>query len=185
MSKKYSTELRTEIADLDAEYMERKSCRELTFGIKSLCRVFPNLQTYISPALETIHDIQQDIGNLNLKVLDHTHSNLWQTSICVNSQTEQLHIENDCTYTIITIPRQDSKNGKQEYNFITQLMDNHDIGIKCDEGVSFLFSGKYLTHRQSCNNNTTSCESTFISIASYGNARLYNHLKITIKRVKG
>ena len=153
-------------------------------GIKSLCKVLPKLQTYISPTLETINIIQQDIGNLNLRVLDHACSNLWQTSICVNAQTEQIHNENDCTYTIITIPKQDTKNGKQEYNCITQLMANHNIGIKCNEGMTFLFSGKYLTHRQSCNDNITAQDNIFFSIASYGNARLYNHLKSTIKRVQ-
>ena len=120
-----------------------------------------------------------------MKVLDHTHSNLWQTSICVNAQTGEFHNENDCTYTIITTPKQDSTDDEQEYNFITQLMTNHNIGIKLEPGMTFLFSGKYLTHMQGYNNNITTSTSNFINIASYGNARLYYHLKGTIKGVKG
>ena len=64
-------------------------------------------------------------------------------------------------------------------------MENHNIGIKLEPGMTFMFSGKYLTHRQSCNNNITTSNSTFVNIASYGNERLYNHLKSNIKRVKG
>lgn len=169
---------------LDAKYMERQSCAELTIGINSLCKVFPNIQKYISPTLSAINSIQIN-GNLNLKALEHSHANLWQTSICVNAQTGQFHNENDCTYTIITTPNQDCSDHPHEYNFIAQLMDNHNIGIKLEAGMTFMFSGKYLTHRQSCNNNITASNSTFVNIASYGNERLYNHLKSTLKRIKG
>ena len=164
--------------------MERKSCAELTFGIKSLCKVFPNIEKYISPTLSAFNSIQTD-GNLNLHPLQQSNVKLWQTSICVNAETSHFHNENDCTYTIITTPVQDSSEHPHEYNFIAKLMPNHNIGIKLEGGMTFLFSGKYLTHRQSCNINITSSKACFFNIVSYGNERLYNHLKSTLKRVKG
>ena len=82
-----------------------------------------------------------------MKVLDHTHTNLWQTSICVNAQTGEFHNENDCTYTIITTPQQECSNYPHEYNFVLQLMQNLNVGIKLEPGMTFLFSGKHLTHR--------------------------------------
>ena len=51
-----------------------------------------------------------------------------------------------------------------------------------EHGVSFIFSGKFLTHRQVMNENQVSNE-TFINFASYGNEKLYNHVKATINRV--
>ena len=55
------------------------------------------------------------------------------------------------------------------------------IGIQLDPGLSFIFSSKYLTHRQSIDDKTVN-DGEFVNIASYGNQRLYNHIKSTIKR---
>ena len=105
--------------------------------MQSLCKVFPNLQRYISPILDAINTIQSNIGNFNLKVLDHTHTNLWQTSICVNAQTGEFHNENDCTYTIITTAQQECSNDPHECNFVLQLMQNLNVGIKLEPGITF------------------------------------------------
>ena len=49
-------------------------------------------------------------------------------------------------------------------------------------GLSFMFSGQYLSHRQAHSESTAKENSIFINLASYGNAKLYNHIKKTIGR---
>ena len=52
-----------------------------------------------------------------------------------------------------------------------------------EAGVTFLFSGRYLIHRQICNNNMGGTNNTFYNVGSYGNKRLYDHLKASIRRI--
>ena len=52
-----------------------------------------------------------------------------------------------------------------------------------DPGMTFMFSGKDLFHQQMILDMNSTNECIFFNFASYGNARLYNHLKTTIKRV--
>ena len=108
---------------------------------------------------------------------------MWQSSICVNGQTTNLHTENDCTYTIITVPEQSKEeNTVDDYIFLFQIKKGETIGIKMWDGISFMFSGKYLSRRQAHNETTTTKNSLFFNIASYGNEMLYNHIKRTINR---
>ena len=65
-----------------------------------------------------------------------------------------------------------------------QLQDKLIVGIQLVPAFSFIFSGKYLTHKQSINDGTVN-NGEFVDIASYGNQRLYNHIKSTIKRTNG
>ena len=65
--------------------------------------------------------------------------------------------------------------------FLCEIQDKLTLRIQLQPGLSFLFSGIYLTHRQSIDDKTIT-DGEFINIASYGNQRLYNHIKSTIKR---
>lgn len=40
-----------------------------------------------------------------------------------------------------------------------------------------MFTGKYLTHRQQCFSPPDANKDLFFNIASYGNKRLFNHIK--------
>ena len=112
-----------------------------------------------------------------------TNSGLWQSSISVNAQTTELHTESDCTHTIINIPKQDIKPARSgEDNIIFQLKTGETIGIELKYGITFMFSGKYLTHCQSYNENTSGIDNVFIDMASYGNERLYIHIRATLHR---
>ena len=53
-----------------------------------------------------------------------------------------------------------------------------------DHGLSFLFSGQYLFHRQMILDVKPRKEYNFFNFASYGIARLFNHLKSTYNRSK-
>ena len=149
-------------------------------SILHLSKIIPNLNRYIAPVLSVANLIQKDIGDCNIKELEYSSSGSWNCSLCISCQTEELHTENDFTYTEINTPTQE-KNGVT-VNFLFELQNNSIFGIQLQPGLSFIFSGKYLTRRQSIDDKTTD-DGEFINIASYGNQRLYNHIKSTIKRV--
>ena len=109
-----------------------------------------------------------------------SNEGMWKSSLCVNWQTTDLHTENDCTYTVIAVPNQ-----KERYvpDFIIEMKKGYTIGLKMNPGMTFMFSDKYLFHRQIILDINSTNECIFFNFASYGNTRLYNHLKITIKRV--
>ena len=44
-------------------------------------------------------------------------------------------------------------------------------------GTALLFSGKLLTHRQTCNVHEATNDELFINFASYGCKRLYSHIR--------
>ena len=58
------------------------------------------------------------------------------------------------------------------------------LGLQMDHGLSFLFSGQYLFHRQMILDVKQPKDSSFFNFASYGSERLYNHLKSTYNRCK-
>ena len=182
--KKYSAANSTIAAKTDSEYLEAMSSRELDNGITNLCKVIPTLRYYISPTLSVAHNLQQEIGDCNIRKMKHSDTGIWQASICVSCHTSNLHTENDCTYTVITTPKQEVDDSKMpEYNFIFDLKKGQTIGLSLQPGLSFMYSGKYMTHRQSINQNHANANEVFINLASYGNERLYNHLKSTMKRI--
>ena len=80
-----------------------------------------------------------------------------------------MHTENDNTYTVVSVPKQSAAQEKLgDHIFIFELKNKETLGIEMAPGLSFLFSGKFLTSRQAVNENLVSNE-TFINFASYGN----------------
>ena len=59
-----------------------------------------------------------------------------------------------CTYTVITVPCQETeKNLPDKYQFLFAFKKGETLGITMRRGISFIFSGKLLSHRQ--NKDTT------------------------------
>ena len=90
------------------------------------------------------------------------------------------HTEDNCTYTIIKAPnneRTPKMKVKKKYNLIFQLNRRHCIGLTITDGVSFLFSGSVLTHRQIsktlplCNNGLS------FNVPPYVDKRLFTHIE--------
>ena len=90
-----------------------------------------------------------------------------------------LVFELDC-YLVLT--KIFPKNSDTKYNFIFQLDSKHNIGLPMIDGVVFLFSGSVLTNRQSSTTLSQYKDSFFFKIASYGNKRLFTHIKKSLKR---
>ena len=156
--------------------MEHISAMEIGSGMDGLITIIPNLRQCIAPTLNVAYDIQGFVGGLNIERVPLSGYGLWQTSISINAQTTQFHTEKDCTYTVIHVPKKATEQKKikqNDYRFLFKLKGNCNIG---------LFSGQCLTHRQSSNYDVSKDQSLFINFASYGNERMYRHLKTSIYR---
>ena len=101
----------------------------------------------------------------------------WQISVSVNAYTRDFYVENNSTYTVIKIPKQEQPLKVSEYSFIYMLILKENVAIKLTEGLTFCFSGKLLTHRQSRNIPLSTNDELFTDFSSYGTQRLFTHIK--------
>lgn len=145
----------------------------------SICWIIPLNEILVIPILTAAH-VKRD-SNMVVCPLTHTkfmESECWESSICVNAETKILHTEKDCTYTIISTSKQTKNCGIYEFNL--SLNPKTNISINMNSAVSFMFSGLFLSHKQykwyNGNNDL------FYNFSSYGNQRLFNHLKQTLMR---
>ena len=152
--------------------------------MKNVAKYIRNITQLISPILDISYDMQKKYGNINFKDVQTSSIGMWQSQICVNATTSIVHTEDDCTYTFIHVPNQQfklSKKRKAESMFIFKLNENKNITLSLGNSCSFLFSGKFLSHRQQTATNLNEGE-YFYNIASYGNKKLFSHIKSSFKR---
>ena len=104
-----------------------------------LCSLIPKLKDYICPILSTAYELQDVLGDFNMKSVQVSEAGMWQTCICENAETTQLHTENDCTYTVITVPEQEIIGSVQpDYTFIFKLKkEGGSVSIKLNPAVIF------------------------------------------------
>ena len=127
--------------------------------------------------------MQNDLSDINFKEITGSKEGLWQTSMCVNAETNDYHIESDCTYTMIHVPKQVRKQPKRKFQFNFKFSNDVMYSISLNTGTSILFSGQYITHRQSCNLMDQIDDDTFFNFSSYGNGKLYRHIRKKFGRV--
>ena len=141
----------------------------------------------IQPVLSTAYKIQDEIGSVNLKEVESTAGGMWQSSICINAKTTVFHTESDCTYTLCKIPNQTlahDKNIDYQRMFFIQLNENETIAIPLVLNLTFVFTGMFITHRQHCHDYSNHDGSVFINLISYGNKRIFDHIKKSFERVQ-
>ena len=105
--------------------------------------------------------------------------------MCVNASTGDFHTEKDTSYTLITVPSQEIKEQKKignEYSFLFKLNANTTISLPLSIDLTFLFSGMFISHRQRGNNSKKKEDSPFINLSSYGNQRLFTHIRKSFSR---
>ena len=91
---------------------------------------------------------KQKKGDDILKAVVSSDSLMWQSQICVNASTAIFHNENDCTYTVITVPNNIVLNKKKERNmpcFLLHLNERNIVSIPMVNKLSF-FSVAYFWH---------------------------------------
>ena len=166
--------------DYISNILEQKCYSELNIAQQSLCKLIPLNDLFVMPIITAIHEgMAQSNYKSPLTKTKSTQSGCWNSSICVNAETQILHSEEDCTYTIIYAPRQKGIMTTYEFNF--NFNDRHNLSLSLNSGVSFMFSGLCLKHKQ-CKFNLHDNE-LFYNFSSYGNKRLLNHLKQTLDRI--
>jgi hypothetical protein len=180
-SKKSSTLSKQIHINKEASYYERMTSIELKRAVDAFATVIPTIRSVIAPVLEVTYEMQTNKSNLNLKEGLASKDGCWQTSLCVNAITKRYHTEQDCTYTVISVPNQTMNpniESRNRYDFIFQINPRQHISIKLSPGISFMFSGMYITHRQNMSDNKSSTDpQTFYNVASYGNKRLFSHIR--------
>ena len=102
----------------------------------------------------------------------------WSHFINVDAQTHSPHTERDCTYTLLGVPRQEDVH-KKKYCFEIHLNTTVTLAFDMTEGVSILFSGYLLTHRQQ-----RLAGDNFFSNAAYANGQLFSNAKQSLNRAK-
>ena len=114
-------------------------------------------------------------------------SGYWNTMLYFNGTPSKLHTDKDCSYTLITVPKQMSavsKNHRNQPMFLFKFNDKDKHIIPLASGVSFVYNGQCITHRQLCVSNNKDTENKFYNISSYANGKLFNHLRKTFSRLK-
>ena len=168
--------------ELDAMAMQYdiKCTHELQTAQNILCTVFPLNKILVMPIISAADHVA-NARNIKspLTVTNSSECGCWASCICVNAETKILHTENDCTYTIIYAPQQNKTTAKYEFNFCLNPVNN--VSFDMNDGISFMFSGMFLKHKQ-YKWKAGNVNDIFYNFASYGNQRLFNHLKQTILR---
>ena len=103
----------------------------------------------------------------------------------VNGATTQFHAELDCSYTLITVPRQAfcfKKCIDKLPTFLFQMSISHHTMLDLNEDVSIVYNGQFLVH---CQNFVTEdkLDEQFYNISYYGNNKLFNHLRKSLCRL--
>ena len=150
---------------------------ELQAAILNMKRILVCIPKIIAPVIEVAYDIQATEGNIDIEKTSASHAGVWQSSLSVNAVTKGFHTEHDVTYTTINVPSQEKKSTERKYHFIFKIQNKLNISLPLIEGTTILFSGKLLTHRQTCNVFECTDDELFFNFTSYGNKRLYNHIR--------
>ena len=79
--------------------------KELKDGIESLGNVIPLMKEYIAPVFNIAHELQATVGDINLNKDKYSQYGIWKSVFCINARTTNFRTEDDCSYTVITVPK--------------------------------------------------------------------------------
>ena len=150
---------------------------ELKSSIFRMKNVIRDIDKMVAPVMKIAYDLQAKQGDIGIKKMNASDAGVWQSSLCVNAVTKGWHTENDVTYTIISVPFQEVTSKDRDYHFLFKLQSKYTLSVPLKEGTTVLFSGKMLTHRQSCNALHADDDQLFFNFASYGNKKMHNHIR--------
>ena len=99
--------------------------------------------------------------------------------LCLNAQTQELHTENDTSYTIIAVPNKICSTRSNETSntakFEIMVNTNELLIIPIHPGTIICYSGYMLTHRQRIIDIDT-IPLTFVNVVVYNSKRLFSNL---------
>ena len=104
-NKKQDDEQKQDEINNIASELENIIAVEIRGALDSFSSIIPNIKMLMSPILDIAYDLQDEYGDINLKTTLQG-SGSWASNLCVNATTNTFHNEMDCTYTLISVPRQ-------------------------------------------------------------------------------
>ena len=171
-------------SELHASFIEELMITELKASLSKINDYLPFLSTVISLVLKVAFNMQVKHGDIKIEQTSASEEGIWQSTLSVNAITEELHTEDDVTYTVIDVPIQTKSKIGTKYHFLFQLNNKYNLSIPMATGTTIIFSGKLLSHRQSCNVYKPTDHDLFFNFGAYGNKKLYNHIKKSFVRMK-
>ena len=82
-------------------------------SVTSLNNVLTEITHWLSPIIDTGNKLQETLGSNIKKEVATSKSGLWNTMLYLYGNTEHMHTEKDCVYTIITVLTQSFLRKKQ------------------------------------------------------------------------
>ena len=92
---------------------------ELDNAVHSFGRYMRNIKNLLSPVVDTAYKLQNEWGDINIRKVKTSTNGLWTTQVCVDASTKIKHTKNDCTYTVISVPKQVNALGKKQRKMFT------------------------------------------------------------------
>ena len=172
--------------DKNAKDVEDICANVVNNAVTLLSSVLPEIRYLLSPILDTGQKLQNKFKRSILKEVATTKSCFWNTMLYVDGNTQHMHTEKDCAYTLITVPKQSFSRKKILCNqpmFLFQASDKQQIMLPLDDSITFVYNATYLTHHQHYVPGVDQCNDKFINISSYGNEKLFNHLRKSLSRI--
>ena len=185
-NKKSKIESRQAVIDGKAEYVEDKCCDVIVHAVLSLSKLIPDLKYLLSPIIDTAEKIQTALNDVVLQKVKGSSSGCWNAFLYVNGRTDNMHSENDCAYTLITVPSQVVSKNIPLCNqpvFLFQVGTKEQIMLPLVNNLSFVYNGNFVMHRQAFTPIKHIHSAKFFNISSYGNAKIFNHLRRTFERL--
>ena len=104
--------------------------------------------------------------------------------VCENDETDELHIENDCSYTMIAKPFGEVHINKEDgVYFEFEWNGRHKGGIirvHQFPGTVLYYGGFGIMHRQRCIEKVMGSLNNHWNMSMYSNARLYNSVRVSL-----
>ena len=111
-------------SELNASFIEELMLTELKASVLKMNDKLPFLSMIISPVIGVAFNMQARKGNIKIEETSASKEGLWQCTLSVNGITEELHTEDDVTYTVIDVPLQEKARLVQSIIFSFNLIIN-------------------------------------------------------------
>ena len=154
-------------------------------GVDELKRILPETNVMLAPILNTAFYIKK-IEKIILTPLKVSKSGSWNTHIFIDGCTEKFHAEKDCAYPCIHVPVQDFARNTTLNNkpsFLFQLNDTQRLLLPLSNPVSFMYNAQFISHRQAYYPDSEVNTESFVNVSSYGNKKLFEHLRKSFQRI--
>ena len=99
-----------------------------------------------------------------LEEVETTSSGWWNSFLYVHGRTEELYMERDCAYTLITVPPSSAQKDILLCNklvFLFQIGNKEQLMFPLVSNNFFVYNGKFLTHQQEYNPIATNSTDIF------------------------